>query len=132
MLTEAEQRTRDARRQAADTDGRGQSRAKGKADGRRTADRFATLNAFVDFTAGTLNRAELLTWLVLYRDTKADGTARTSQADLARRAGVNVRTAKRAVVTLCRRGLLTVVFRANLRRGPSVYRVRALEPPAKK
>jgi len=86
----------------------------------------------VDVTAGTLNRAELLAWLILYRDTKADGLARTSQADLARRAGVNVRTAKRAVLTLCRRGLLTVVFRGNLRRGPSVYRVRAMEPAANK
>ena len=80
----------------------------------------------MDFTAETLNRGELLTWLVLYRDTKADGLARTSQADIGRRAGVNVGTVKRAVATLCRRGLLTVVFRGSLRRGPSVYRVRPL------
>lgn len=110
----------------------GKSKAKGKATGRRHADRFATLNTFADFTQRELSRAEITVWLTLYRDTKADGTARTSQADLARRAGVNVRTAKRAVLTLCRRGLLTVVFRGNLRRGPSVYRVRALEPTAKK
>jgi hypothetical protein len=114
------------------SNGRGRGGAKGTAVGRRTGERFATLNAFVDVTAGTLNRAELLAWLILYRDTKADGLARTSQADLARRAGVNVRTAKRAVLTLCRRGLLTVVFRGNLRRGPSVYRVRAMEPAANK
>jgi hypothetical protein len=116
-----------ARRQAADRNGRGQSRAKGTAAGRRTGERFAVLNAFVDFTLRELTRAEIAVWFVLYRDTKAaDGLARTSQADLARRAGVNLGTAKRAVARLCRRGLLTVVFRGSLRRGPSAYRVRPL------
>lgn len=107
-------------------------KAKGKTAGRRTGERFATLNTFVDFTLAELTRAETAVWLTLYRDTKADGTARTSQADMGRRAGVNVRTAKRAVLGLCRRGLLTVVFRGNLRRGPSVYRVRAMARDAKK
>jgi DNA-binding MarR family transcriptional regulator len=87
------------------------------------------LNAFVDFTAGTLTRAEVLVWLILYRDTKRDGTARTSQADLARRAGVNLATVKRAVVGLRRRRLVTRVAKGNLRRGPSVYRVYPLTPP---
>ena len=96
-------------------------KAKGKAAGR-----FAVLNTFVDFTMQELSRAESLVWLALFRDTKADGLARTSQADLARRAGVNVGTAKLAVAGLRRRGLLAVVFRGTLRRGPSAYRVRAL------
>jgi hypothetical protein len=103
--------------------------AKGKPDRRSTGDRFAVVNAFVDFTAGTLTRAEVLVWLVLWRDTKRDGTARTSQADLARRAGVNLKTVKRAVAGLRRRRLVTVVSRGNLRRGPSVYRVYPLSPP---
>jgi hypothetical protein len=129
----AELRARDARRQDADREGRDSTKAKGKAAGRRHGERFAVLNAFVDFTLAELTRAETAVWLTLYRDTKAaDGLARTSQADMARRAGVNVRTAKRAVVELCRRGLLTVVFRGNLRRGPSTYRVRALTLDAKK
>ena len=34
-----------------------------------------------------------MVWLVLYRDTK-DGVAKTSQADIARRAGISVRTAQ--------------------------------------
>ena len=101
-------------------------KAKGKAAGRRAGDRFAVLNAFVDFTMQDLPRAEVLVWLALFRDTKADGLARTSQADLARRAGVNVGTVKRAVAGLRRRGLLAVVFRGSLRRGPSAYRVRPL------
>lgn len=101
------------------------SKAKGKPSRRNTADRFAVLNAFVDFTMRELSRAEALVWLVLYRDTK-DGTARTSQADIARRAGVNVRTVKRAVVGLHRRGLLVLAHRGSLRRGPSTYRVRPI------
>ena len=96
-------------------------KAKGKAAGR-----FAVLNAFVDFTMQELSRAEVLVWLALFRDTKADRQARTSQADLARRAGMNVGTVKRAVAGLRRRGLLAVVFRGSLRRGPSAYRVRPL------
>lgn len=128
----ADLKARDARRQAP-PQRQGQDRAKGKTTGRQAGDRFAVLNAFVDFTLRELTRAELAVWLALYRDTKAaDGLARTSQADLARRAGVNVRTAKRAVAKLCRRGLLAVAYRGSLRRGPSAYRVRAMERDAKK
>jgi hypothetical protein len=102
------------------------SKAKGKPSRRNTADRFAVLNGFVDFTMQELSRAEALVWLALFRDTKPDGIARTSQADLARRAGANVGTVKRAMAGLRRRGLLTVVFRGSLRRGPSAYRVHPL------
>ena len=93
---------------------------------RRKGDRFAVLNAFVDFTMQELPRSEVLVWLTLFRDTKPDGIAQTSQADLARRAGVNIGTAKRAVAGLRRRGLLRVVFRGSLSRGPSAYRVHPL------
>jgi hypothetical protein len=105
-----------------DQDVRDKSKAK-----RKTGDRFAVLNAFVDFTAASLPRAEMLVWLILFRDTKPDGLARTSQADLARRAGVNLRTAKRAIASLENRGLLKIVYRGGLRRGVSSYRVRPLE-----
>jgi hypothetical protein len=108
------------------------NKPKGKTAGRRTGERFATLNAFCDFTLRELTRAEIAVWLTLYRDTKADGTARTSQADLGRRAGVTLATVKRAVAGLCRRGLLAVVFRGSLRRGPSAYRVRPLTGDYKK
>ncbi len=103
----------------------GNGKAKGK-PARRKGDRFAVLNAFVDFTLSTLTRAEIAVWLLLWRDTKPDGLARTSQADLARRAGVNAKTVKRAVAALAAAGLLTVVYRGSLRRGPSAYRVRPL------
>lgn len=95
--------------------------AKGK-----TAERFAVLNAFVDFTLTDLSRREIAVWLVLYRDTR-DGTARTSYDDLARRAGLNRRNVGRAVRRLEARGLVKVVHRGGLRRGVSRYRVRGLQ-----
>ena len=96
------------------------SKAKGKSKGR-----FHEINAFADFSLASLDRAEIAVWLLLWRDAK-DGTARTSQSDLARRAGVNDRSVRRAIVSLERKGLLTVVYRGGLHRGLSVYRVRPL------
>ena len=48
---------------------------KRKRNRRKTSDRFRVLNAFVDFTAGTLTRSEILVWLVLFRDAR-DGIIR--------------------------------------------------------
>ncbi len=69
---------------------------------RNRSERFAVLNTFVDFgiVDSKLTPAEVVVWLVLYRDTKGDGTARTAQADIARRAGLNVRTVRRAVAVV--------------------------------
>lgn len=89
---------------------------------RNAGDRFGVLNGFVDCSLAGLSRSELATWLVLYRDTR-NGTAATSQADIARRAGLSVRAVKTAVRRLKKRGLLTVVFTGGLNRGPSRYRV---------
>ncbi|MFM8274523.1 MAG: helix-turn-helix domain-containing protein, partial [Gemmata sp.] len=70
-----------------------------------------------------LTPAESLVWLVLFRDTKGTGTARTAQADIARRAGLDVRTVRRAVASLDTKGLLQTVRRGRLNAGPSTYRV---------
>jgi hypothetical protein len=105
-----------------------QGRAKGNPARRKAADRFAVLNAFVDFTLAGLTRNEMAVWLMLYRDTKPDGTARTSQADMARRVGTSDRTVRRALDGLKRRGLLKVTYRGGIGRGASVYRVRPLPP----
>jgi len=110
------------------TDQGHRGRAKRKPARRKTAGRFAVLNAFVDFTLAELNRNEIAAWLVLYRDTKPDGTARTSQADLARRAGTSDRTIRRALDGLKGRGLLKVTYRGGIGRGASAYRVRPLPP----
>lgn len=90
---------------------------------RKTGDRFAVLNAFVDFSIRNLSRSQCLVWLVLYRDTKPDGVARASLTDLARRTGADRATVKRAVAALVKDGLLSVVHRGGLRQGPSSYRV---------
>jgi hypothetical protein len=90
---------------------------------RSSRGRFECVNAFLDVTAAGLDRAQLAVWLLLWRDTKPDGLARTSQADLARRGGCNPRTVRRALAALQRDGLVSVVRRGGLNRGMSVYRV---------
>jgi len=124
MLTPAEVAEREARRTAR-RDGKAADKAKGSPERRRTRDRFAMLNAFVDCSMTGLSRAELATWLVLYRDTR-DGTARTSGADVARRIGTSRRTVTDALAGLRRRGLVKLVYRGGLNRGTSVHRVHPL------
>lgn len=90
---------------------------------RRSGLRFETLNAFVDQGLAPLTRAEVVVWLILFRDTKADGTAVASLVDIARRGGIDPRTASRALGRLSRRKMLRVVSRGGLNRGPSAYSV---------
>jgi DNA-binding MarR family transcriptional regulator len=97
--------------------------AKRKTWRRESRLRFETLNAFVDSGMADLSRAELAVWLILYRDTKRDGTARASLDDLARRGGMNRQTASRAVGRLARRKMLRVLRRGALNCGPSTYRL---------
>jgi CRP-like cAMP-binding protein len=106
------------RTEAAAADGKGK---------RRHADRFAVLNGFVDAGMRGLSRAELHVWLALYRDTR-NGTARTSAADIANRAGLSRRAVTKATAKLRRRRLLTLVYRGGLNRGPSAYRVHPVPP----
>jgi hypothetical protein len=102
------------------------SKPKGKHADRRTRGRFVTINTFIDATMAGLRPAERAVWLILWRDTKPEGLARTSQTSLARRAGVSDRAVRSALGRLVLLGLVTIVHRGNLRRGPSVYRVHAL------
>lgn len=90
---------------------------------RGRSERFAVLNAFVDFAQADLTGAEAKVWLILFRDTKDTGTARTGQTDIARRAGLNVRSVRRALDSLEGKGMVRVVHRGRLNGGPSVYRV---------
>ncbi len=97
--------------------------AKARTTKRQSRLRFEVLNAFVDGGMADLSRAELAAWMVLYRDTKRDGTARTSLDDLARRAGFDRQTASRAIGRLVKKRMLQIVRRGTLWHGPSVYRV---------
>lgn len=101
-------------------------RSNGKPKNKRTtSDRFGVLNGFVDCSMAGLSRCELATWLVLYRDTR-NGTATTSQADIARRAGLSDRAVRGGITKLRKLGLLEIVFQGGLNRGPSRYRVVSL------
>ena len=95
---------------------------------KETGERFTTINAFVDFTLAGLTRNEAAVWLVLWRDTK-DGTARTAQSDIARRAGIGRRTVVRMIDSLTEKGLLRTIHRGGLNRGMNVYRVLPLAKP---
>ena len=90
---------------------------------RESRNRFGILNAFVDIGLAKLPRSEFVVWVILFRDTKADGTARASLDDLARRGGMDRQTASRAVGGLSRRKMFRVVKRGGLNRGPSVYQI---------
>lgn len=91
--------------------------------GRRRGERFATLNAFIDFTLASLTRAETKVWMILFRDTKANGLARTGQADIARRAGLTSRMVRYALASLEAKGMVRLVRRGRLNGGPSAYRL---------
>jgi hypothetical protein len=113
---------------AADRDGRADE-ATGKPKGKRaSAGRFLCINAFIDATMGGLTPAERSVWFILWRDTKPSGLAETSQASLARRAGVSDRSIRTALRRLERMGLITIIRRGSLRRGASIYRV---HPPSR-
>jgi hypothetical protein len=93
---------------------------------RSSQGRFESINAFIDVTMAELPPAERAVWLILWRDTKPNGLAATSQESLARRAGVTDRAVRTALKGLQQKGLVTVVRRGGLRRGPSAYRVQPL------
>jgi hypothetical protein len=92
----------------------------------KAPDRFGSLNAFVDFTLRELSRADVITWLILFRDVR-DGLAQTSQRSIAERGGLSVQHVNKAVKRLEAAGLLTVVKRGGFRKGPNVYRVHPLK-----
>lgn len=99
------------------------------APGTKPDGRFAVLNGFVDVELRNLTRAAIAVWLILYRDTKPEGTSRTGQTDLARRAGITPRGVRKALGELTAAGLVEVVRRGRLGSGPSAYRVRGASPP---
>ena len=89
---------------------------------KETANRFRELNAFVDCSMADLSRAELATWITLWRDTKQEGTVRTSSTDIARRIGSSRRAVTDALAGLRKRGLLRLIHQGGLTGGTSVYR----------
>jgi hypothetical protein len=64
---------------------------------RISLERFKVLNDFVDLGMAKLTRSQIAVYLILYRDTKPNGLARTSRSELARRGGMTERQASRAL-----------------------------------
>ena len=87
-----------------------------------TGNRFAVLNNFVDFTMRELTGSDVRVWLILYRDTK-NGTAATARSDIAKRAGLSVKSVSKSIKSLAGCGLLKIVHQGGLNRGMSRYRV---------
>jgi hypothetical protein len=83
-------------------------------------------NGFVDGVMGTLPPAAALVWVVLWRDTKPSGLARTGIADLARRIGRHRSTVMEGLGVLVDNGLVEIVSRGGIHRGVSTYRVRII------
>jgi hypothetical protein len=97
-----------------------------------SAERWRTLNNFVDFSMRGLRDAELKVWLALFRASR-DGVAIVSQRRLAHLCHKSLPHVNKAVRALEDRGLLEVVEQghsggANVRGKTSSYRLRALEP----
>ena len=118
MLT-PDERAKQAQRQQAKDQPQNKPRRSGK-----TGERFAVLNQFVDVRMADLTRAQLVTWLTLYRDTR-DGMARTSASDIARRGGLSRQSVQKAIWTLKKLGLLEHVYKGGLGRGLSIFKVQS-------
>ena len=97
-----------------------------KRKGKPASGRFGILNRFVDETMRTLDRTAACVWLILYRDTKPNGFACTSQTDIARRAGASVSAVHRALRRLDKYGLFVMVRKGRLNVGVSVCRSQPL------
>ena len=82
---------------------------------------FETFNGFVDLGVRHLSRSEIAAYLILLRDTKPDGTTRTSYNDIATRGGMSRMSAIRAVRSLLKRGVVEVVRRGGRGIGSTTY-----------
>ncbi len=78
---------------------------------RHLARRFERFNEFVDVGLAMLSRSGAFVYLILFRDTKPSGLARTSRTELARRGGMTERQASRALQALIQRGVVQVIRR---------------------
>ena len=98
-------------------------RAAKKTTSAAKGDRWAMLNTMVDLAIRDLTAAEIKVWLVLFRDVRS-GLARTSMADIARRAGLEPRSAKRAMRSLEARRLVKIVAHGTIDGKPNTYQLK--------
>jgi hypothetical protein len=82
---------------------------------------FETFNGFVDYGLRQLSRSEIAAYLILLRDTKPDGTTRTSYSDIAMRGGMSRTSSIRAVGSLIKKGVVEIVRRGGRGIGSTTY-----------
>ncbi len=90
-----------------------------------TLERFQVLNDFVDLGLADLSRSEIAVYLILFRDTRPSGLARTSLTEFSRRGGMSERQVSRALAKLIGRGAVHVI-RRGIRAKATLY---SLYPP---
>lgn len=88
--------------------------------------RFVEVNGFVDVSMRELTRAEICVWLILWRDTKGNGSAKISQEQLAQRAGMSARSVRTAIARLTKLDLVKVVWKGHVGKA-STYCVRGVK-----
>lgn len=98
-------------------------RAAKKTTSTAKGDRWAMLNSVADVAIRDLTGAETKIWLILFRDVR-NGLARTSMADIARRAGLEPRSAKRAMRSLEARRLVKIVAHGTIDGKPNTYQLK--------
>jgi hypothetical protein len=87
---------------------------------RRSGDRWATLNTFVDVIAPRLTLAERAVWLVMFRFARA-GVCDTSERAIATQAAINKVSAGRALRRLVELRLVWPMFKSSYKGTSSRY-----------
>lgn len=74
----------------------------------KAKERWLTVNEFIDFSMRDLTPVQIKVWMILFRDTKKNGWAKTTMRDMAVRAGAGLKFINKAVKDLEAKGLLKV------------------------
>jgi DNA-binding transcriptional ArsR family regulator len=95
----------------------------------KSGERWADLNQFVDLTIGELTRAEIGTWMYLFRHAR-NGLVTASYDEIGKRIKTGPRNVRRAIRSLKKMKLLTVAKKGGLNIGANTYRISPLRAPA--
>ena len=87
---------------------------------RKSADRWGTLNEFVDVIAPAITKTEAFVWLLLFRHAKG-GVVETSERRIATALQIQRTSAGRALRGLVNCGLVWVIYRSTAKGLPSKY-----------
>jgi hypothetical protein len=94
----------------------------GGPDAGTAAGRFATFNTFIDTVAQRLSAAEVVVWMIMFRDCR-NGIASTSHRDIVRRSGCSLRAVNYAIKRLRAAGLIKPTRLSRHRGEASQYAV---------